>query len=264
MAYKAVMYTVKGSVATITLNRPDRYNALNKQLVEELLEAVLACHDDRAVRAVVLMGAGPAFCAGGDVRELNEHTGTLALHVKRLLTPLHSVISSICRMSKPVIAGVGGVAAGAGMGLAMACDLVVAAESARFTMAYTKLGLPPDAGSSYFLPRLVGLRRAMELTFTNRVLTADEAKEWGLVNRVVPDAEFFTAVNLLANELAGGSTLALGRAKRLLFMSDQATLETQMENEAKLIALSSQSADFHEGVKAFAEKRAPAFSLPPR
>src|SRR5574337_1601107 len=265
MAYKALIHTVKGSVATITLNRPDRYNALNGQMVEELLEAVLACHEDRAVRAVVLTGVGQAFCSGGDVREFIEHTGVLARHIQQLLASLHSVISSICRMSKPIIAGVNGVAAGAGMGLAMACDLAVAAESARFTMAYTKIGLPPDAGSSYFLPRLVGLRRAMELTFTNRILTADEAKEWGLVNRVVPDANFIGAVDALASELAGGSTLALGRAKRLLNMSDYASLETQMENEAKLIALSSQSPDFREGIQAFTEKRAPIFNLfPPR
>ncbi|MDE2484553.1 MAG: enoyl-CoA hydratase/isomerase family protein [candidate division NC10 bacterium] len=260
MGDKTLIYTVQGPVATITLNRPDRYNALNRQMIEELLEAVLTCHEDRAVRAVVLVGAGQAFCAGGDVKELTEHAGTLAMHVKRLLVPLHSVISCICRMSKPVIAGVGGVAAGAGMGLAMACDLAVAAQSARFTMAYTKLGLPPDAGSSYLLPRLVGLRRAMELTFTNRVLAADEAKEWGLVNRVVPDAELVTAVHALANELAAGPTLALGRAKRLLFTSAQTSLEPHMENEAKLIALSARTVDFREGVQAFAEKRAPAFS----
>lgn len=260
MAYKALIHTVKGSVATITLNRPDRYNALNGQMVEELLEAVLACHEDRAVRAVVLTGAGQAFSAGGDVREFIEHTDTLALHIQQLLVSLHSAIASICRMSKPIIAGVNGVAAGAGMGLAMACDLAVAAESARFTMAYTKIGLPPDAGSSYFLPRLVGLRRAVELTFTNRVLTADEAKAWGLVNRVVPDAELVTAVDALANELAAGPTLALGWAKRLMFMSDQASLETHMENEAQFIGLSSQTADFREGMGAFAEKRTPIFS----
>ncbi|MBZ0169233.1 enoyl-CoA hydratase [Candidatus Methylomirabilis lanthanidiphila] len=260
MAYKALIYTVEDSVATITLNRPDCYNALNRQMVEELLEAVRICGEDQAVRVVVLMGAGRAFCAGGDVRELLNQTGAIAPHVKRLLAPLHTVISCICRMSKPVIAGVGGVAAGAGMGLAMACDLAVAATSARFTMAYTKLGLPPDAGSSYFLPRLVGLRRAMELTFTNRVLTADEAEEWGLINRVVPDTEFVAAVYTLANELAAGPALAVGRAKRLFCMSDHASLETQMENEAKLIALSGQTADFCEGMRAFAEKRAPTFN----
>ncbi|CBE69640.1 MAG: enoyl-CoA hydratase [Candidatus Methylomirabilis oxygeniifera] len=260
MAYKTLIYTVQGSVATITLNRPECYNALNGQMVEELLEAVLTSREDRTVRVVVLMGAGQAFCAGGDVGELIEHADTLTLHVKRLLVSLHGVISCICRMPKPVIAGVGGVAAGAGMGLAMACDLAVATQSARFTMAYTRLGLPPDAGSSYFLPRLVGLRRAMELTFTNRILTAGEAAAWGLVNRVVPDAEFVTTVRAMADELASGSRLALGRAKRLLFMSDHASLETQMENEAQLIALSSQSADVREGLTAFAEKRPPIFS----
>lgn len=263
MAYKALIYAVEDSVATITLNRPDCYNALNRQIVEELLEAVQICREDRAVRVVVLMGAGRAFCAGGDVRELLGYTGALAPHIKRLLIPLHTLISCICGMSKPVIAGVGGVAAGAGMGLAMACDLAVAAKSARFTMAYAKLGLPPDAGSSYFLPRLVGLRRAMELTLTNRVLTADEAEQWGLINRVVPDAEFVAAVYTVAKELAAGPTLAIGRAKRLLCMSDHASLETQMENEVKLVALSSQTADFREGMRAFVEKRAPAFDLLP-
>lgn len=260
MAYKTLIYAVTNSVATITLNRPDCYNALSREMVEELLEAVLTCREDRAVHAVVLTGAGQAFCAGGDVRELMAHDGTIALHVKWLLASMHSIISCLCRMSKPVVAGVGGVAAGAGMGLVMACDLVVADESARFTMAYTKLGLPPDAGSSYFLPRLVGLRRAMELTFTNRVLTAEEAREWGLINRVVPDGGSSTAARAWADELVCGPALALGRAKRLLLMSDHVNLETQMENEAQLISLSSQSADFREGVAAFVEKRTPAFN----
>lgn len=260
MEHKELICAVKGHVAAITLNRPDRYNALNMRMVEELLEAVSACDEDREVRAVVLTGAGQAFCAGGDVREFLERADTLSLHLKRLLASFHGIISRISRMSKPVIAAVNGVAAGAGMSLAMGCDLAVAAESARFTMAYSKIGATPDGSSTYFLPRLVGRRRALELTLTNRVLTAAEAETWGLVNRVVPDAGFQAAVNALSAELAAGPTLAFGRAKRLFLMSEHESLETQMENETQLIALSSKSADFREGVKAFTEKRKPIFS----
>ena len=260
MEYRALTYVVKGQVATITLNRPDCYNAMNHRMVEELFDAVLACDEDREVRAVVLTGAGQAFCAGGDVGEFIEQSETISHYLKHLLQLLHGTISRISRMSKPVIAAVNGVAAGAGMSLAMGCDLAVAAESARFTMAYSKIGATPDGSSTYFLPRLVGRRRALELTLTNRVLTAAEAETWGLVNRVVPDAGFQAAVNALAAELAAGATLAFGRAKRLFLMSEHESLETQMENETQLIALSSKTADFREGVKAFTEKRKPIFS----
>lgn len=260
MERKELIFEVKDRVATITINRPDRYNALTIRMVEKLLELVSACDEDRRIRAVVLTGAGQAFCAGGDVREFVEHIEALSPYLKRLLAFFHGAVSGMNRMSKPVIAAVNGVAAGAGMSLAMACDLVVAAESARFTMAYSKIGATPDGSSTYFLPRLVGLRRALELTYTNRVLTAKEAEAWGLVNRVVPDAEFPAAVNALAAELAAGPTLALGRAKQLLLMSGHESLETQMENETQLIALSSKTADFREGIKAFVEKRKPIFS----
>ncbi len=260
MKHEELIYAVRGHVASITLNRPDRYNALNLRMVEKLLEVVLACDEDPEVRAVVLTGAGQAFCAGGDVNEFAERAETLSLHLKRLLMFFHGIISRISRMAKPVIVGVNGVAAGAGMSLAMACDLAGAAESARFTMAYSKIGATPDGSSSYFLPRLVGRRRALELTYTNRVLTAREAETWGLVNRVVPDPEFAAAVNALAAELAAGPTLALGRAKQLFLLSEHESLETQMEHETQLIALSSQTADFREGVKAFTEKRKPTFS----
>ena len=260
MEHKELIFEVKDRVATITINRPDRYNALTLRMVEELQELVQACDEDRGIRAVVLTGAGQAFCAGGDVREFVERAETLSLHLKRLLTFFHGAVSGMSRMAKPVIAGVNGVAAGAGMSLAMACDLAVAAESARFTMAYSKIGATPDGSSTYFLPRLVGLRRALELTYTNRVLTAREAEAWGLVNRVVPDAEFPAALTALAVEVAAGPTLALGRAKRLFLMSAHESLETQMENETQLIALSSKTADFREGIKAFAEKRKPIFS----
>ncbi len=260
MEYRELSYAVKAHVATITLNRPDCYNAMNVRMVEELFEAALACDEDPEVRAVVLTGAGQAFCAGGDVKEFIERSETISHYLKRLLTLLHGTISRISRMSKPVIAGVNGVAAGGGMSLAMACDLVVAAYSARFTMAYSKIGATPDGSSTYFLPRLVGLRRALELIYTNRVLTAKEAEALGLVNRAVPDAEFAAALNALATELAAGPTLALGRAKRLLLMSGQESLETQMENETQFIVLSSKTADFREGVKAFTEKRRPLFT----
>jgi len=260
MERKELIFEVKDRVATITINRPDRYNALTIRMVEKLLELISACDEDRRIRAVVLTGAGQAFCAGGDVREFVERIETLSPYLKRLLAFFHGAVSGMNRMSKPVIAAVNGVAAGAGMSLAMACDLVVAAESARFTMAYSKIGATPDGSSTYFLPRLVGLRRALELTYTNRVLTAKEAEAWGLVNRVVPDAEFPAAVNALATELAAGPTLALGRAKQLLLMSGHESLETQMENETQLIALSSKTADFREGIKAFVEKRKPIFS----
>ncbi len=255
-----LLYAVKDQVATITMNRPDRYNALNMTTVEALLNAVLACEEDREVRAVILTGADRAFCAGGDVKEFVEHMEALPPYVKRLTMLLHGAISRMNRMPKPVIAAVNGVAAGAGMSLAIACDLTIATESARFTMAYSKIGATPDGSSTYFLPRLVGLRRALELTYTNRVLTAREAEAWGLVNRVVQDAEFQPTVRDLAATLAAGPTLALGRAKRLLLLSQHESLETQMENETELIALSCRTDDFREGATAFVEKRSPRFS----
>jgi 2-(1,2-epoxy-1,2-dihydrophenyl)acetyl-CoA isomerase len=251
---------VRDRVATITMNRPDRYNALNMRMVEELLNVVLACEEDRDIRVVILTGADRAFCAGGDVKEFVEQMEALPRYVKRLTMLLHGAISRMNRMPKPVIAAVNGVAAGAGMSLAMACDLMIATESARFTMAYSKIGATPDGSSTYFLPRLVGLRRALELTYTNRVLTAREAEAWGLVNRVVQDAEFQPTVRDLAAALAAGPTLALGRAKRLFLLSQHESLETQMENETELIALSCRTADFREGTQAFVEKRSPLFT----
>lgn len=259
MVAKDLLCDVRDRVATITLNRPDRYNALSARMMEQFLEAVLRCDEDQEVRTVIITGAGKAFCAGGDVREFAERADTLSIHLKRMLVFFHGAISRIVRMSKPVIAAVNGVAAGAGMSLAMVCDLAVAAESATFTMAYSKIGATPDGSSTYFLPRLVGLRRALELIYTNRVLTAEEANRWGLVNRVVPDAELSAAVNALAGELASGPTMAFGRAKRLVLQSDLGNLEAQMEHETQLIALSSKTDDFREGVKAFIDKRKPSF-----
>jgi 2-(1,2-epoxy-1,2-dihydrophenyl)acetyl-CoA isomerase len=257
MAYQHLIVEEHGGVATITLNRPDAFNALDLALGRELFEAALAVDEDPAVRCVVLTGAGRAFCAGGDVKAFADNLSRIGVLIKELTTYLHGAISRLARSDKPVLTAVNGVAAGGGFSLALSADLVVAAESARFTMAYSKIGATPDGSSSYFLPRLVGLRRAMELYFTNRVLTAREALDWGLVSRVVPDGELRSAVDTLSRELAQGPSKAFGSAKRLLHHSTWESLETQMELEAQSIAAMGHTEDFRAGVTAFANKQPP-------
>ncbi len=259
MAYESVIYEVKDAVATITLNRPDAYNALNLTLARDVYHVVLEADEDRAVRCIVVTGAGRAFCAGGDVKDFADNAGRIGILIKELTTYLHGAVSRLARTQKPVVMAVNGVAAGGGMSLALAGDLVVAAESAKFTMAYSKIAASPDGSSTYFLPRLIGLRRALELHYTNRVLAAREAAEWGLVNRVHPDAEFAPAVKALAHELAQGPTLAFGRAKLLFHQSSQESLETQMELEAQSIAACGHTEDFRNGVRAFAKKQTVTF-----
>lgn len=259
MGYEYIMLDRADAVATITLNRPEAFNALHLGLGRELFEAVLAVDDDPGVRCVVITGAGKAFCAGGDVKAFVDNLPRIGAHVKELTTYLHGTISRLCRSDKPVIMAVNGVAAGGGLSFALSGDLVVAAESARFTMAYSKIAATPDGSSTYFLPRLVGLRRALELYMTNRVLSAKEALDWGLITRVLPDAEFKKGVDELARELAQGPSKAFGGAKRLFHQSTWESLETQMELEAQAIATAGRTDDFRTGVTAFAEKRTPRF-----
>jgi 2-(1,2-epoxy-1,2-dihydrophenyl)acetyl-CoA isomerase len=259
MAYETLLYELKNGVATITLNRPEAYNALNLTLARELFHAALEADEDRAVRCVVITGAGKAFCAGGDVKDFGDNPDRIGVLIKELTTYLHGAVSRLARAAKPVIMAVNGVAAGGGMSFALSGDLVVAAESAKFTMAYSRIAASPDGSSSYFLPRMIGLRRALELHYTNRVLTAREAMDWGLVNRVHPDAEFAGAVTALARELAQGPTLAFGRAKGLFHQSTQESLETQMELEAQAIAASGHTEDFRNGVVAFTRKQPASF-----
>ena len=260
MRYETITLDVAAGIATITLNRPDAFNALNLTLGRELFAAVLEVDEDPAVRCVVVTGAGKAFCGGGDVREFVQNLPRVGVLIKELTTYVHGAVSRLVRAPKPVITAVNGVAAGGGFALALAGDLVVAAESARFTMAYSRIGATPDGSSSYWLPRLVGVRRAVELFYTNRALSAREAVEWGIVTRVVPDGELAEAVRRLAGELAQGPTLALGRGKLLFHSSTTESLETQMELESQAIAASGHTQDFAEGVRAFAEKRAPVFN----
>jgi 2-(1,2-epoxy-1,2-dihydrophenyl)acetyl-CoA isomerase len=259
MDYQSLTLERKDSVATITLNRPDAFNALNLAMGRDLFHASIEVDEDPDVRCVVVTGTGKAFCAGGDVKDFVENLPRVGALVKELTTYLHGAVSRFCRSDKPVIMAINGVAAGGGLSLALSGDLVVATESARLTMAYSKIAATPDGSSSYFLPRLIGLRRTMELYFTNRVLTAREAFDWGLVTRVVPDAEFKTAVATLAREMAQGPSRAYGGAKRLFHQSTWESLETQMELEAQAIASSGRTEDFRAGVTAFAEKKSPVF-----
>src|SRR5213079_146875 len=186
-------------------------------------------------------------CAGGDVKSFVDNLGRIGQHIKELTTYLHGAISRFCRSDKPVIMAVNGVAAGGGFSLALSGDLVVAAESAKFTMAYSRIAATPDGSSSYFLPRLVGVRRSLELYLTNRPLSAREALEWGMITRVVPDAELAASVATLARELAQGPSKAFGAAKRLFHQSTWESLETQMELEVQSIAASGRTEDFKSG-----------------
>ena len=257
MAYQHVTIERADGVATLTLNRPDAYNALDLGLGRELFQASIELDEDAGVRCVVITGSGKAFCAGGDVKSFVDNLGRIGAHIKELTTYLHGAISRLCRSDKPVIMAVNGVAAGGGFSLALSGDLVVAAESAKFSMAYSRIAATPDGSSSYFLPRLVGIRRSLELYLTNRPLTAREALEWGMITRVVPDAELAASVGTLARELAQGPSKAFGAAKRLFHQSTWESLETQMELEAQAIAASGRTEDFRAGVTAFADKKPP-------
>ena len=260
MDFSALLFEVRGNVAHITLNRPEAANTLNVEMGMDLMRAALRCEEDRSIRAVLLSGAGAAFCAGGDLKAFAAHLDGLPSHIKEVVTYLHTALSHLTRMDAPVVTAVHGFAAGAGLSLACASDLVVAGESARFTMAYTRAGLTPDGSATHFLPRVVGLNRALDLALTNRMLSAKEAMEWGIVSRIVPDAEVHAQAEALATQLAAGPTRAFGNVKRLMRAGWTETLETQMAYEANSIAEMTRLADGREGITAFVEKRAPHFT----
>jgi len=260
MDYQAINYTVNDAVATITLNRPEAYNALDGTMGKEFFEASIEADEDTRVRCIVVTGAGgKAFCAGGDVKGFHEAGKRAGVAIKRLTTYLHGALSRLARTPKPVVMAVNGVAAGAGMSIALAADIAVATESAKFDLAYARIAATPDGSSSYYLPRIVGLRRALELHYLDRSLSAHEALDWGIVNRVYPDAEFAASVAALVRKLADGPTLSYGRGKLLFLHSLQESLETQMELEAQAIAESSRTEDFMNAVAAFTGKKTPVY-----
>jgi 2-(1,2-epoxy-1,2-dihydrophenyl)acetyl-CoA isomerase len=258
MSAPGVQVETRGAVALVTLNRPDAGNALNLQMAMDLLAAALACARNSAIRAVVLSGAGRHFCFGGDLRAMVARDTAGDDYIRELTTYLHAAISHFMRMNAPVIAAVNGAAAGAGVGLVAMADLALCAASSRFNLAYTNAGLTPDAGTTYLLPRTLGLKRTMELMLLNRTLSAEEALSWGLVNGVLADAELLAGALQLAERLADGASGAFGATKRLLAHSLGA-LETQMVLESETIAAHATSAEGTEGIGAFLEKRKSRF-----
>lgn len=249
---------VRDAVAHFTLTRAEAANTMNLQFGREFLAAAQALQADPRVRAVILAGEGKNFCFGGDLRGMVASGGDLSAYLSELTTTLHAGLAHLMRMDAPVIAAVQGSAAGAGLGLVLAADLAVAGRSARFTPAYTGVALTPDAGCTFLLPRAVGYKRAMELFLTNRVLSAEEALDWGLVNQVVDDDQVNAAAAALAARLASGPTGAFGGVKRLLAESEPG-LETQLARESRSIAGRGAGEEGREGIAAFLEKRAPRF-----
>lgn len=259
MEFERLELREEGGLATISLNRPEAANAIDMAMARELMRVAIHCDVSPNVRAVLLDAKGKLFCAGGDLKSFVDAGEQLPALLKELTMNLHAATSRFARMQAPLVVAVQGPAAGAGLSLAAGGDLVLAAESSTFTSAYTAAGVSPDGSSTYFLPRLIGLRRTQELMFTNRRLSAAEALDWGLVTQVVPDSELADQARTLAGRLASGPTRAFGRVKQLLHDSFQGSLETQMERESRGIAEMGAGLDGPEGIRAFTEKRKPKF-----
>ena len=255
MRFETIDLEQQGAVATLRFNRPAHYNALSLQMSQELLQAALHLRANATVRALVITGTGKAFHAGGDIKAFLEEGDGVADYVRRALTNFHAFLIELHRAPWPVITAVNGVAAGAGFSLALAGDLCMASEEAGFTVAYSRIGASPDGGMSHFLTRAIGPRRAYALYLSNRVLTAREALDWGIVHEVVPAAELSERAAQLAASLADGPTLAYSRAKELIHQALDHSLETQLTREAERIVASSRSEYFREGIQAFVEKR---------
>ncbi|MEM6709392.1 MAG: enoyl-CoA hydratase-related protein [Pseudomonadota bacterium] len=248
------------ALVCVTLNRPSFGNALSPVMARELAEVALDCDDDPKVAAVVLTGAGKLFCAGGDLGVMNDAGASASAVVKRMASDLHVAISRFSRMAAPTVAAVNGTAGGAGFSLMLSTDLAVASAKARFTSAYTNAGLSPDGSSTFFLPRRLGERRARELMLLNRVLSAEEALDWGLVNEIVEPEILLDHAMTLGRKLAAGPTRAYGAVKTLLNETFEHGLEAQMELETRAIADLVRSADGQEGIQAFLNKRSPTFT----
>lgn len=260
MSYEFITFEVKDAVAVLTLNRPSVLNSFTRPMARETQGALSAVEMDDSIRALLLTGAGRAFCAGQDLAEAAPDNDPTRADIGNIVeTTYNPIIRAIRSLEKPVICAVNGVAAGAGANLALACDFVFAAESASFIQAFCKIGLIPDSGGTYFLPRLAGLARATAMMMTGEKIPAQRALEWGLIYRVFPDGELMDQATAFAVKMAGQPTKALGLIKRAINQSLSNDLKAQLELERRLQSEAGETEDYVEGVKAFLEKREPVF-----
>ncbi len=261
IAYEHILFTMAGGIARLTLNRPDRLNSFNDAMHAEVRGALAQIEADASVRVLLLTGAGRGFCAGQDLSDRAVAPGAapidLGASVERNYKPL---VLTLRRLPMPVVCAVNGVAAGAGANLALACDIVIAARSASFIEAFCKIGLIPDTGGTYFLPRLVGTARAMGLAMLGDKLSAEQAAAWGLIWQCVDDAELVPTVDKLLAHFAAAPTRGLARTKRALYESPANTLAAQLDLERDLMRELGASEDYREGVAAFIDKRVPRFT----
>lgn len=260
MDLTTMQYEVKQNIAHIVFSRPEAANAVNPTFCKDLKAVIEGIADDENVRSVAITAEGKVFCAGGDLKEFKASGKELPEVVESMLEDLHDAIYMMNDIPKPFVAGVQGAAGGAGMSLVSAFDLVVSGESAKYTMAYTRVGLTPDGTSSYFLARHIGLRRMMDLTLTNRVLSAEEAESWGLVNRIVSDEDIEAQTLKLAQQLADGAPNAAGTAKAVIYKGYESNLREAGDFEALNIVRAAGTPIGQEGIAAFVEKRAPEWN----
>lgn len=258
MTYDTILYDALDGVATITLNRPQSLNAFNDLMISETTDAFKQAGRDESVRCLVITGSGRGFSSGQDLADVQSRGDDFAIgeHLRR---GYHKLIKQMVTLEKPIIGAINGIAAGAGCGVALACDIRIASEKASFMLAFSRVGLVPDSGTNWFLPRLIGYARAYEMAITADKIPADKALEWGMVNRVVPAEQLMEAATAWAQPLATGPTLAYGLTKRAMHKSRTMDLEEALAYEAYLQEIASHSRDYHEGVNAFMEKREPQF-----
>jgi len=260
MTFKNILFESEGGIGTITLNRPEKLNALVSEIRQELLHVLDTIREERGIRVVILTGAGRGFCAGGDIELLSRlrEAGDLE-GLKRLLETGREVLNAIRELPKPVIAAVNGAAAGAGFNLSLACDIRIASEKATFGATFARIGLHPDWGGTYFLPRLVGMAKACELIFSGAMLGAAEAERIGLVNRVVPHDQLILEARALAAKILSNSPIPIGLAKGSIYKSLDGNLKEAFAREMEAQIACFQSEDAREGFRAFLEKRSPIF-----